>query len=65
MRYPLLISTADFQSVIAGKRQLYVYGFASYKDAFGLPRQSRFCFHYFGNPPRFQVGGPKEYNRYS
>jgi len=64
VRRPLVISIAEFQSVLAKKRELYVYGFATYKDAFGLLRESRFCFNYVGNPPCFQPGGPKNYNRY-
>jgi len=64
VRHVLVISVAEFESVLAKKRELYVYGFASYKDAFGLPRESRFCFNYVGNPPCFQPGGPKNYNRY-
>ena len=65
LRRPLAISVAEYQSVLAGRQQLCVYGFATYKDTFGLPRESRFCFLYVGNPPSFQPGGPAKYNRYT
>jgi hypothetical protein len=65
IRYPVTISVDEFGSVMAGRRQLYVWGFVRYRDIFGASRESRFCFHYFGNPPQFRYGGPPSYNQYT
>ena len=65
MRYTVFVTTDEFQLVMSKQRQLYVYGFVTYKDTFGLPRGSRFCFCYSGNPPKFVYGGPPAYNKYT
>jgi hypothetical protein len=57
-----------FDQADRDKLFLYVFGFVSYEDGFGGPRETRFCFRYYpslrdNKIQGFHVGGPPAYNR--